>query len=288
MIITKEESNNIRGVAILLIMLYNFTRHLVHIDGNEMTYSASNTIKFCTNVFSLEFPLYVVSFIGWIGVPLFFFMSGYGLSARYSESGILFSSYIKKHIQKLWKLMIPVYILYIAISIFLGHSYSLYSFAFQVSFLSNILNIDNIPGVYWFFSAILQFYIFFYLCKRLRLRWWIIMAIVGITINYITIYCAPVGWARYINHNFIGWLTPFSLGIIFFRKCHLGGILGKSYLILTLLCFLFFMSCHKTINAIYRDGNYTFCCKFSQMEMSLFIKIHRVNICKYICYTSFN
>ena len=47
--LSKTECNALRGIAILMIILYNFDRHLIPIDGNEMKYSAEYTVLFCQN-----------------------------------------------------------------------------------------------------------------------------------------------------------------------------------------------------------------------------------------------
>ena len=77
-----------KGFAIIFIMLHNF----LHINGfskeNETVFYLERTQMFFQNV--LNQPLNVIgdvfSFIGWVGVPVFVFLSGYGLERKYHKS----------------------------------------------------------------------------------------------------------------------------------------------------------------------------------------------------------
>jgi len=82
-ILSRENSLILRGVAILFIMLHNF----LHLEQygftgeNEMSFSAEkafgffNAVSNDSNVIA-EF----LSHLGWIGVPVFVFLTGYGIA----------------------------------------------------------------------------------------------------------------------------------------------------------------------------------------------------------------
>ena len=107
---SKEQSSFIKGLGILLIMVHNFVDILLNIASNEMSFSQKATDAFLAHVFTADSLWYIFSFAGWIGVPLFFFISGYGLTKKYNATNtIKAGTYIKNHVVKLWKLMLPIF-----------------------------------------------------------------------------------------------------------------------------------------------------------------------------------
>ena len=198
----------------LLIMLHNFVDILLGINSNEMFYSPKTTGIFLSNVFSANWIWYILSFAGWIGVPLFFFTSGYGLTKKYNGNSLNTRSYITNHVVKLWKLLIPIYIVYYFI-----YTTNIQSAIAQITFTINLLSygknsfrID--PGVYWFFGAILQFYLLFLLLRKLNTRWLWILCAVFLTVHYCIVYCVSYDMANWMRHNFVGWGESFLLGMI--------------------------------------------------------------------------
>ena len=45
-------------------------------------------------------------------MALFIFLSGYGLTVKYGTRELRCGPYIKSHLVKLWRLLVPVYIIY--------------------------------------------------------------------------------------------------------------------------------------------------------------------------------
>ncbi len=92
-ILSKESSLVLRGLAILCIMFHNFL-HL-EIFGfckeNEMSFIEERAEAFF-NAFSDDVIMSVfqiVSFLGWIGVPVFVFLTGYGLATKYPPQYVI-------------------------------------------------------------------------------------------------------------------------------------------------------------------------------------------------------
>ena len=187
-----------------------------------MIFSMENRDVFLSNVFSTSSIWYIFSYAGWIGVPLFLFLSGYGLTQKYnSQQNTLNSkSYIKSHVIKLLKLLLPIYLLYVVISYFCFHYiYGIRSILAHMTFTINLLIYgDNgyclEPGVYWFFGAILQFYILFLLIRKLNCKWLCVIGIVFLCIHYFALYFADENTMVWIRLNFFGWGISFVLGII--------------------------------------------------------------------------
>lgn len=216
--LSRKQYLNIKGFGIFLIMIHNFLDHLFKIECNEMTYSQQNTEIFLSNLSSN--PLgYIFSFAGWIGVPLFFFLSGYGLSKKYGKQHIDIYSYIKSHAIKLWKLLIPVYFLYIIVShYFFGLNYQIKGVFCVITFTANCFA-DTFfePGVYWFFGAIFQFYIIYLIIRKFKSKWLFALMIAFLLIHYYALYSTDLT-LLYIRYNFVGWTVPFIMGILYERN----------------------------------------------------------------------
>ena len=232
--LTKEQSQNIKGLGILVIMIHNFVSHMMVISCNETSYSQDVTDAFVNNVFSSSSLWYIFSFAGWIGVPLFFFLSGYGLSKKYGQANLDTWKYIKSHAIKLWQLIIPVYLLYILVYHFcFGRPLLIKNFIGVVTFTANLQGDAIInPLVYWFFGVIFQFYLLYLLFRKLNVKQLWVLFFAFMVVNYLILYFIPdrlaintnlsimghsiqfdMGsiWAR---SNFIGWGMPFVLGMI--------------------------------------------------------------------------
>mgnify|MGYP002868625128 FL=1 len=230
---SKEQSNFIKGLGILLIMIHNFVDILLGISSNEMVYTRESTDAFLAHIFTTDCIWYFFSFVGWIGVPLFFFISGYGLTKKYNAANTIRSaSYIKNHAVKLWMLMVPIYLVYFILygtnmEAGLSHmvitSNHIQSGLLHITFTINLLSYGNNgfvidPGVYWFFGAIFQFYILFLLLRKLDRRWLWILCGIFLIIHYFIIYAANPDLSRWMRQNFLGWGVPFMLGMIAARS----------------------------------------------------------------------
>lgn len=220
MTISREQSQCIKGLAILIIMIHNFVDHLLDISCNEMSYSQEATDAFISHVFTSSSLWYIFSYAGWVGVALFFFLSGYGLTKKYGTSGIAVLPYLKHHVVKLWMLLIPVYFLYVMISHFcFGQQYWVNQILTVSTFTANIHNIYFIePGVYWFFGVILQFYFLFLVFRKLSDKWLYLILILFLIAYYIALYTLDEFPMMVFRHNSSGWGVPFILGIIAARK----------------------------------------------------------------------
>ncbi len=223
--VSQDQSHNIKGFAILLIMIHNLVGLMLGIGCNEMLFSEENCNIFLANVFTQDAFWYIISYAGWIGVQVFFFLSGYGLTKKYGNktNKIDYGRYIKTHLFKLWKLLIPVYILYFLLTYYVfkegWESHNIKSAFAQLSFTINFLNYGENdfylhPGVYWFFGAILQLYLFFLLIRKLSNKWLFVLCLSFLLIHYFIIYFVNDDMMKWVRHNFIGWGVPFILGIL--------------------------------------------------------------------------
>ena len=217
--LSRDRCNIIKGIAILLIMIHNFVDELFKIYSNEMAYSMKTTQAFLDHLFTADAVWYIFAFCGWIGVPLFFFLSGYGLTKKYDgKSALKPGPFIKNHLVKLWLLLVPIYLVYFSI-----YTTNIQSAITQLTFTNVILSYCNFgisvdPGPYWFFGAILQFYLLFIVFRKMKTRWLWVLCAVFIVFNYCILYCADATTMKWTRYNFLGWGATFILGIIAARN----------------------------------------------------------------------
>ena len=115
-----EYTNCLRGIAILLVVLC----HTADAFGTR-----------------------ILTPLGGIGVAMFLFLSGYGLSESYKKYGL--KCYWRK---KLLRVFIPYFLLQSISALYLQH--------FEI--IPFILDITGIKSEYWYISYLLQWYIIFY------------------------------------------------------------------------------------------------------------------------------
>ena len=253
-------------------MVHNFVDILLDISSNEMAYSPKATDTFLANLFTADAFWYIISFAGWIGVPLFFFMSGYGLTKKYDAATALnFGKYFKNHVIKLWKLLIPVFLVYTFI-----YRTNIQSVIAQMTFTINFLSygkngfyID--PGVYWFFGAILQFYLLFVLFRKLNTRWLWVLCAVFLLVHYFMLYCVSNDTMEWMRHNFLGWGIPFLLGMIAAR----GHVTISKHTNLIICIASFFVLCvclvHKPLTPFVEVSTIVFLVTLSRMVTTRWI-----------------
>ena len=240
--LSRTESSALRGIAILGIILHNYCHFLgFAVKENEYKFDAGRPMQFLDKLFSLDSDLFIhfFSFLGHYGVPIFLFISGYGLVKKYeaqpqqpasakevSPSGTFGGAFIKKHFLKLFRLMIIGYLLFIGVYL-LRHSdgaqvYSWDRVLTQLTMTINFLYFDPDhiikPGPYWFFGLMLQLYALYILVVH---RWrskWLLLALALGSVVLEACFADSQDWLNYIRYNFIGGLLPFCMGVWMARR----------------------------------------------------------------------
>ena len=254
--LSRTESSALRGIAILGIILHNYCHFLgFAVKENEYKFDPSSPMQFLDKLFSLDSDLFIhfFSFLGHYGVPIFLFISGYGLVKKYEAQPkpkggahpqplptggeILHSMpeqssptrclslftlhFVKYHFLKLFRLMVIGYLVFIGIYL-LRHSdgaqvYSWDRVLAQLTMTINFFYFDPDhtikPGPYWYFGLMLQLYILYILVIH---RWRSNWLLAALAIGSVALECCFVDspdWLNYIRYNFIGALLPFCMGI---------------------------------------------------------------------------
>lgn len=220
MTLTKDNSTIMRGLAISSIVLHNFIHmprfgftaenEFIHTDGQFDLFLASLTSG---GLFHAAGE--ILSFLGWMGVPVFVFLSGYGLTQKY-ESGKQpprFHSYIWHSWRKLFLLLLPVTLIFLLIHLgdwsYLGRSMA------SLTLLANLAAVYPPTHVYWYFGLTFELYLLYlsiYRIKDWRVLLGMVLVVWGLQITLVTLgKTEAIDWNM---HNFLGWIPEFVLGVV--------------------------------------------------------------------------
>ena len=233
--LNRTECNILRGVAIVGIVLHNYCHWLRPIvKENEYQFNQHN-VDWFNNVMAHGFNertfFHLLSFFGHYGVPIFLFLSAYGLVIKYegaktqslSDNGSTNEpnalSFLRYHWLKLFRMMIVGFAAFVLVDAMTEgqHHYEVMDIVAQMGLFNNLLpNPDDIiwPGPYWFFGLMLQLYIVYRLFLYRKGWMWVVAFIAVCTI--IELLCDPNGeplnrW----RYNFVGGMLPFGLGLLY-------------------------------------------------------------------------
>ena len=224
------ESKALRGIAILGIILHNYCHFLgFAVKENEYTFTASKPRQLLERMLTLDLFIHVMSFFGHYGVPVFLFISGFGLVYKYERSTptrVRALPFIGFHYAKLLRLMFLGYIGFAVVSYLHPHGYHGYTVGRVIAQLLMYINLmpdpDHIikPGPYWYFGLMLQLYIVYRLVLYRRSS--------AVTLALIVLCTAVQAFfppsvdeegeiLNRIRYNFIGGMLPFGAGILYAR-----------------------------------------------------------------------
>ena len=226
------ESKALRGIAILGIILHNYCHFLgFAVKENEYTFTASKPEQFFERLSGLDPNLFVhfFSFFGHYGVPIFLFISGFGLVRKYEQSTsqpVKVMPFAGFHYAKLLRLMLLGYIGFAVVSYLHPHGYHGYTIGRVVAQLLMYINFlpdpDHIikPGPYWFFGLMMQLYLVYrLLIYRHKTANTIFLIVICWAVQAMFSPSAdPDGEIlNRIRYNFIGGMLPFGMGVIYAR-----------------------------------------------------------------------
>lgn len=221
LLLERRQCTALRGLGIILIILHNYCHWLEGMAAeNEYTWTKVRNSIFWDNLFYGDFKtiaFQIFSYWGHYGVPIFLFLSGYGLASKYNTKIPTFSSFIKEHYLKLIKLMILGYLIYLSISYYYDiFGKPLYTILFQITLVANLFPHPDViidPGPYWYLGITMQLYIIYALFgNKLSTRNICLITFFSLIILFLTRHNFTI--LKWIKYNFIGSLLPFTFGII--------------------------------------------------------------------------
>ena len=236
--LTRTECNALRGLAIIGIFLHNYCHWLRPVvKENEYQYiqrNVDNLYQVLQGSWDELFFFHILSFFGHYGVPIFLFLSAYGLTMKYelklptgptnnqeTQATLPLFGFIKYHWLKLFRMMIVGFVAFTMVdNITKGpHLYKVMDIIGQMGLFNNILpHPDDIiwPGPYWFFGLMLQLYIVYrLLLYRRHWLWNVGLIVLSLAIQ---LACDPESDAlNRWRYNFIGGMLPFGAGLLYAR-----------------------------------------------------------------------
>lgn len=232
--LSRTECSALRGIAILGIMLHNYCHWLaMATKENEFTFNTKN-ISDLSRAFAnadMYIPVHLLSFFGHYGVPIFLFLSGFGLVMKYERGDEPPAwGFIRHHYAKLFGMMISGFVAFVVVDAITPGTFRYHSgnIIAQLLMYINLLPEPNRiiwPGPYWFFGLMLQLYIVYRLLIYRR-HWSIIAALVAIC-WIAQIACEPQGdLLNRLRYNCVGGIMPFCAGILLAR-CKPGLVLVR-------------------------------------------------------------
>lgn len=245
---TRLECSALRCMAIVSIMLHNFAHWLPGAaPENEFSFSLEHYESFWESVVSMDFLIQIFSFFGHLGVPVFVFMTGYGLAQKYDRIEHLeWKPFLLNHWKKLFIPLVVGTLIYLLVMFVIeGHLVcSVSRIIVQCTMLLNFISpMHLLPMPYWYLGMTMQLYIIYLLFVHKRP----LTALLLLTIASLIFMACFVSFPQVVvvsKFNCVGWLAPLCMGIAYSRyqtKVHVergARLMGVSCmsLILVLLC----------------------------------------------------
>ena len=226
--ISYKECSALRGIAILGIMLHNYCHWLrMAVKENEFTFSATNNERLLDVLSNPDWnlPIHLLSYFGHYGVPVFLFLSGFGLVKKYeltaNSQQPKTSTFVRYNYLKLFRMMIVGYVLFLVVDFMTPgpHHYQLLDVVAQLLMFNNLLPTpDKIiwPGPFWFFGLMMQLYIIYRLLIYRRHWGFVVGLIVACWLIQLP-FLDDVAILNRLRYNCISGMLPFGLGVLVSR-----------------------------------------------------------------------
>ncbi len=248
--LSKNQTQIIKGVAILCIMLHNLFHWMNTLNGkeNEFSFSSGNIHAFFSSLADSpqEFINIIFSYLGHYGVEVFIFLSGYGLAKSFMNMPVSWSNFIANRLKKIYPLLLLSFIYFFFTRISLYYSLptrtELISMLYKLLFIHTFIPNEgmSLDGPWWFFGLIVQLYIFFPLLFKIIVKYgfkaFLTISIISYAAIYLSIYAIDMPKDVYLMQNAIGHFPEFCLGIILAKNKKLEGNIW--YFILALVAFI--------------------------------------------------
>lgn len=273
--LTRDECTMMKGIAILGIMLHNYTHWLKGIiRENEYTWQQWKCDKLWEVIQQPDefLPLHLFSFFGHYGVPVFLFLSGFGLVMKYERlwvgersSGMRSSlpevgiwRFVRYNYLKLFRIFIIGFVLFTLLDAFTPgmHRYTWLEVVGMLGMFANFFEHPSQvvwPGPYWYFSVTLQLYILYRLVFYQWRHWGVVVALIVVCWVWQLFCHDDMETLERLRYNLVGGMLPFGMGVLLARfepllmknvKVTSGWPLMLAYLLMLILMvvFIFFFS----------------------------------------------
>ncbi len=224
--LSRDDCQVLRGLAITSIFIHNFCHWLPSAASeNEFGFSEENNTYFLTNVLSSDFLIHLFSYLGHLGVPVFVFLTGYGLAKKYNNNKeISIKAFILHHYKKFFLPMLFGMLGFILIFLVLNGdlwNHWIFTFIGQITLTNNLVAFHGglviLPGPYWYYGLTMQLYLiyrFFVYRRSLHL----LLSLLVLSIIILFFLESNYHLVVWLKMNAIGWLLPFTIGIYLGKK----------------------------------------------------------------------
>ena len=235
-VLSRKQCDVLRGLAIIGIFLHNFCHWFTggHSENEFLYYKEHGLTSWnywTGGGIDCFAPIQFFSFFGHYGVPLFLFLSGFGLVMKYEREDakpMKILPFLGTHWLKLFKLMSLGYILSVLVYVvWCGKTPQLW---YEV--LSQLMLVTNFffytpggalrPVPYWFFGLMFEVYIYYRLfiySTRDKAMWRWLMPLVFVVLAWLMMVPCEnhPGGLNYLRYNATVAILPFSIGVLLAR-----------------------------------------------------------------------
>ena len=222
--LTRTECTALRGLAIAAIVLHNYCHFIGKIvQENEYLYLERNNERLWQMLTHPDalLPVHLLSYFGHYGVPVFLFLSGFGLVSKYEHAHCDALPFLRYSYLKLLRMLVVGFVLFVIVDTvtpgrFHFHWYNVLA---QLSMTINLLpEPESIiwPGIYWFFGLMMELYVVYRLLLYRRSSLFVVGLIAVCWL--LQLLCDPAGATlNRLRYNFVGGMLPFGAGILLAR-----------------------------------------------------------------------
>lgn len=229
--LTLSDTALLKGFAIAGIVLHNFCHWLPQcVLENEYTFRAEQGWKLVDALCAGQHVvLNLFSFFGHYGVPVFLFLSGYGLVKKYERADaptIGVWNFMKRHALKLWRLLAFALVLWFVQNLIEHGGVPQVHWQDVIGLLTFTVNffphphLHQLLGPWWFFSLMMQLYLVYRVL--LYRRGSLPLAVLTVVCVLLQLFVLTWGdarqeWLNYLRYNFTGGVLPFAAGVAMAR-----------------------------------------------------------------------
>ena len=224
-LLSRNECSAMRGVAILAIMLHNYCHWLRGIvRENEYTWQQAKFDQLWHLILNPDelLPMHLISFFGHYGVPVFLFLSGYGLVKKYEQGNmpqIGLWRFTRYNYLKLFRIFIVGFVAFTMLDAFTPgmHRYEWTHVVAMLGMFANLMEDPSHvvwPGPYWYFSITLQLYIFYHLVFYRWRHWGVVIGMIALCWLWQLSCQDDAVMLERLRYNLVGGLLPFGMGLL--------------------------------------------------------------------------
>ena len=222
--LSRQESQAVRGLAILGIMLHNYAHWLAGITHeNEYLWHQAYNDRLLSVLAQPDamLPLHLFSYFGHYGVPAFLLLSGFGLVMKHEHGQVQATPwrFLRYNYLKLLRIMIVGFVAFAMVDICTrgAHRYTAGEVLAMLTMTSNFLeNPSKViwPGPYWYFGLTLQLYLVYRLVLYRWRHWGVVVGLIAVC-WLMQALCPPDdALLERLRYNCIGGMLPFGMGVL--------------------------------------------------------------------------